>query len=196
MKHLKMIALTGGIGSGKSQALNFLQDAGYKTLSCDSVTSELYEQDKIKCKLKKLFPTAISGEKHLVIDRKAISQVVFADKLQLEKLTALITPLVLKEVKSRAKKLGGVVFVEVPLLFERGYQKHFDAVIVIMRELKSRIESVKTRSNLSEDEIVARINNQFDYEKEDLSDYIIIKNDGNLISLKEKVLGVACCLDV
>lgn len=195
MKHLKMIALTGGIGSGKSQALNFLQDAGYKTLSCDNVTSELYEQDKIKRKLKKLFPSAISGKKHLVIDRKAISQVVFSDKIKLEKLTALITPLVLKEVKRRAKKLGGVVFVEVPLLFERGYQKHFDAVIVITRELKSRIESVKTRSNLSEEEIIARINNQFDYEKGDLSDYIVIKNDGNLISLKETVLGVACCLD-
>ena len=195
MKHLKMIALTGGIGSGKSCALNILQEAGYKTLSCDKITAELYEQDKVKKKIKKLFPSAVTGKKNLVLDRKAISEIVFNDKVMLEKLTALVTPMVLKEVKRQAKVLGGVVFVEVPLLFERSYQKKFDAVMVITRSLKSRIESVKVRSNLTEEEVIARINNQFDYENADLSDYIVIPNDGNLISLKENVLGVASCLD-
>ena len=117
MKNLKMIALTGGIGTGKSSALNILQEAGYKTLSCDKITAELYEQDKVKKKIKKLFPSAVTGKKDLVLDRKAISQIVFNDKGMLEKLTALVTPMVLKEVKRQAKKLGGVVFVEVPLLF-------------------------------------------------------------------------------
>ena len=195
MKNLKMIALTGGIGSGKSCALNILQEAGYKTLSCDKITAELYEQDKVKKKIKKLFPSAVTGKKNLVLDRKAISEIVFNDKVMLEKLTALVTPMVLKEVKRQAKVLGGVVFVEVPLLFERSYQKKFDAVMVITRSLKSRIESVKVRSNLTEEEVIARINNQFDYENADLSDYIVIPNDGNLISLKENVLGVASCLD-
>ncbi len=195
MKKFRMIAITGGIGSGKSSALNILSDAGYKTLSCDAITGELYEQHKIKRKLQKLFPTAVSGKKDLVIDRKTISAIVFNDKVKLEKLTALITPLVLKEVKSKAKKLGGVVFVEVPLLFERNYQKHFDAVIIVMRDKKARIESVKARSNLSEEQIVSRMNNQFDYETADLSDYAVVYNNGSLISLKESVLGVASCLD-
>lgn len=194
MKKFRMIALTGGIGSGKSAALKVLSDAGYKTLSCDTITSELYEQDKIKRKLQKLFPTAVSGKKDLVIDRKAISAIVFNDKIKLEKLTALITPLVLKEVKNKAKKLGDVVFVEVPLLFECKYQTKFDHTIVIMRALKDRIESVKKRSNLSEEQIISRINNQFDYDNADLSNYSVVYNNGSLISLKESVLDIAACL--
>ena len=195
MKSNRLIALTGGIGSGKSTALKILQDARYKTLSCDKITSELYEKRKVKLKLKKLFPTAVTGFFSPVIDRKAISTIVFNDKDKLEELTALITPLVLKEAKRQAKKLGGVVFVEVPLLFERGYQDEFDAVIVVTRNMKTRIASVMERSNLTEQETVARINNQFDYDNADLSDYAVIENDGDLISLKEKVLGIASCLD-
>ena len=195
MKSVRMIALTGGIGSGKSTALKILQDTGYKTLSCDKITSELYEKRKVKLKLKKLFPSAVTGFFNPVIDRKAISAIVFNDKGKLEELTALITPLVLKEAKRQATKLGGVVFVEVPLLFERGYQDEFDAVIVVTRDMKTRIASVMERSNLTEQETVARINNQFDYDNADLNDYAVIENDGDLISLKEKVLGIASCLD-
>ena len=78
-----------------------------------------------------------------------------------------------------------------PLLFECNYQNHFDGVIVVMRDKKARIESVKLRSNLTEEQILARINNQVDYDKKDLSSYIIIKNDSDINALKEKVLKIA-----
>ncbi|MBR3804269.1 MAG: dephospho-CoA kinase, partial [Clostridia bacterium] len=80
------------------------------------------------------------------------------------------------------------VFVEVPLLFERKYENKFDNVLVITRPLKDRIDSVKTRSNLTEEQIKARINAQVNYEQIDLSPYTVIMNDGDKTALKEKVL--------
>ena len=189
MNNLKMIAITGGIGSGKSVALSIIADAGYKTLTCDGITKDLYKKRKIKLKLKKLFPTAVKGFFNPQIDKPELSRIVFESKEKLELLTATITPLVMQEVLSRAKKLNQTVFVEVPLLFECGYENYFDGVIVITRPLKDRIESVKIRSNLAEEQIIARINAQVDYEQKDLSPYTVIINDGNQQSLKEKVLS-------
>lgn len=187
----KRIALTGGIGSGKSYALNVLCDNGYQTLSCDLITADLYKTARIKRLLKKLFPSAVSGFFNLKIDRKSISQIVFNDKEKLEQLTATITPLVMKEVDARCSKLKGKVFVEVPLLFERNYQCGFDKVIVITRARAERIESVKTRSNLSEEQVVSRMNNQVDYDNIDLSPYIVIENNGSKDDFTSKILCVA-----
>ena len=186
MKKLK-VAITGGIGSGKSTVLGVLHSAGYKTLSSDTIVSELYQTRKVKKLLKELFPDAVKGFFCLKIDRKKIASAVFSNEILREKLTNTITPLVLNEINERAKKLDTTVFVEVPLLFECGYQNEFDAVLVITRALNERIESVKARSNLTEQEILSRIKSHPDYDEVDLSPYNVIVNDGDLNALKEKV---------
>ena len=186
----KLIAITGGIGSGKSLALSILLDAGFYVLSSDDICAKLYERRKVKLILKKLFPSAVKGFFNPKIDRKAISKIVFSDKQKLKDLTDTITPLVIKEIKEKAKKISDIVFVEVPILFECGYQNDFDAVIVIYRPLNERIESVKTRSNLTENEVKDRIKNQFDYENNDLSSYILLTNDGDKEQLKASLLSI------
>ena len=84
---------------------------------------------------------------------------------------------------------------EVPLLFECGYQDKFDGVIVIQREINARIESVKKRSNLTKEQILARITAQVDYSKIDLSNYKIIINDGDKIELEKSILDYAKSLN-
>ena len=191
MNSKKLIAVTGGIGSGKSVAVNVLSLAGYNTLSCDDITTDLYEKRKVKLLLKKLFPSAVKGFFNPVIDRKEISKIVFNDAKKLKILTDAITPLVLNEVLARAKKLSGKIFVEVPLLFECNYQDSFDGVIVITRPLNARIESVMARSNLTEEQVVGRIKSQVDYENIDLTPYHVIENTGDLEQLKNNVLSLA-----
>jgi dephospho-CoA kinase len=83
------------------------------------------------------------------------------------------------------------VFVEVPLLFECNYQNEFDAVMVIARDKNARIDSVKRRSNLTEEEIISRMAKQTDYDSFDLTPYFCIANDSDELSLKEKVLTTA-----
>ena len=191
----KIIALTGGIGSGKSTVLNYIKELGYPVLSSDAIVSDLYKTAKVKRMLKKAFPTAVKGVIFLKIDRKELSRIVFNDGEKHALLTSMITPLVHSEIFSRAKKLNGLVFVEVPLLFECDYQNDFDQVIVVVREKSARIESVKQRSNLSEQEIIERMNKQVDYDKKDLSHFFVIANDGDEQCLKEKVNTVISQLE-
>ena len=187
----KLVAITGGIGSGKSLALSTLEKAGYRVASSDLITAELYNKRAVLRKVKKLFPFAVSGIFKLKVDRKKISNIVFNDKTQLKKLADLITPLVVKEIEKRAKKVKGKFFAEVPVLFEYEYQNRFDKIIVISRPLENRIESVKKRSNLTKEQVLERIKNQIDYENTDLSNYTVIANDKDLCSFEQKVLQTA-----
>ena len=187
----KLIAITGGIGSGKSLALDTLKRAGYQVASSDQITVELYQKRRVKLLIKKLFPTAVTGFFRLKINRKKIADIVFRDKAQLDALGKLVTPLVVKEIEKRARKVSGKFFAEVPVLFEYGYQDRFDEIIVITRPKKERIESVKTRSKLTEEQVLERINNQIDYENTDLSKYTLLVNDGDQNALNEKILSLA-----
>lgn len=190
MEKRTLIAITGGIGSGKSTVNSIVSELGFLTLSCDEIVNQLYSKRKVKLLIKKHFPTSVKGFFNPVLDRKELSKIVFNDSEKLNKLTTLITPLVLDEVLRKSKKLTGKIFVEVPLLFECNYQDKFDKVLVVMRPIEQRIESVKTRSCLTESEILSRIKSQVDYEKIDLSNYIIIENTCSIEELKEKVLSL------
>lgn len=179
------VAITGGIGSGKSTVLKAIEEAGEEVFSCDDVTNDLYKTHAVKEIIKKLFPSAVSGEKRLTVNKKRIAELCFNDDDNYKKLTDAITTPVFKETLKRAKKSQAPrVFIEVPLLFEYGLQNYFDKTIVVTRDKRARIESVKQRSKLSESEILDRINRQFNYDKSYLDDCIVIKNKGDLASLK------------
>lgn len=187
MTQNKKIAITGGIGSGKSTALSIVKSLGYPVLSCDEITEELYTKRWVLKEIKKIFPNAVTGKIILKADKKAIAAAAFSDKEKYKKLTEYFSPLIFSETMKKAEKTEGVIFVEVPLLFELGYQKRFDKVFVIKRELVKRIESVKARSDMTEEEVVARINKQFDYQNADLTDYTVIDNNGDKKDLEESI---------
>ena len=190
-KPFKIIALTGGIGSGKSTALDILRGAGFNVLSSDGIVSELYEKRALKKFLKSLFPTAVSGIVNLKIDRKEIARITFADKTKHAALTKHVTALVLKELIKRAEKKGGVTFAEVPLLFECEFTPHFNGVMVITRNKEDRIQSVISRSSLTREQVLERMAAQVDYDTLDLSPYAVIENDGDKEKLKTAVLSAA-----
>lgn len=186
-----IIGLTGGIGSGKSTALAALKENGYKTISCDEITRELYKKRKTLKILRGEFPSAIKGRIFLKADKKEIARVIFSDKAKYDFLNNFLARETFDIAMLRAKKTerkSGIVIVEVPLLFENELQESFDRVIVITREKRKRIESVKARSNLSEEEIINRMNAQVDYETTDFSAFTVIKNDGKKKELAAAVL--------
>ena len=102
-----------------------------------------------------------------------------------------IPPLVMDKIKSTARRTKAPIFAEVPLLFECNYQSNFDGIMVIMRDKNNRIESVKARSKLSEEEIIARIEKQVDYEKMNLTDYKVIQNKKDIKHFEKKILQTA-----
>ncbi len=187
MKDNYLIAVTGGIGSGKSMVLSIIQDLGYPTLSCDQVTDQVYKKRQVKSRLAKMFPNAKTGRLFIKINKKIIAKEVFSSKKELKQLTDFLTPIILKKTLKKARKIQGKVFVEVPLLFECKAQDKFDKIIVVKRDLEKRIESVMKRSNLTKTQVIERINSQFDYDGADLSSYQVLVNDGDIKSLEEKV---------
>ncbi|MBR5191963.1 MAG: dephospho-CoA kinase [Clostridia bacterium] len=178
---VKQIAITGGIGSGKTEVLNILNERGYHTISCDKITYDLYLEQSFLLALKELFPFAVHGSP-LVADKKAISKEVFSNKQSLEKLNNLVHPIILERINQQILGLKNIkdnlVFIEVPLLFESGFNKYYKNVIIIKRDLEERINSIMARSNLTKEEIESRINTQVNYESLPLNNYLVLENNG------------------
>ena len=188
MKKNILVAVTGGIGSGKSTAVSVISGAGYPVIDCDEITKSLYKTAKVKRWIKKHFPFAVSGKLFLRVDKSKIAQKAFSDKHSYCTLTDYLTELVFNKAIKHAKKLKGLVFIEVPLLFEKGYQDRFDKVLVILRDKEQRITSVMARSKLTREQVLERMAFQVIHEELDLSGYSVIVNDKDENALKEKVL--------
>ncbi len=182
------VAVTGGIGSGKSTVCKIIAEMGYQVFSCDEVYSRLLERREFCEKISEIteVPLICNGDK-FCLDRHAVSEVVFFDPKVKADLEHFTHPAIMTEIVSEMEKIRGVSFAEVPLLFENEFQNMFDAVIVVLREMDERIASVIERSNLTEQEVVSRIKNQLDYENFDFSGHTLIYNESNLIDLKVKV---------
>lgn len=183
-----IIGLTGGIGSGKSTAMDALKKQGYTVISCDEITKELYKKRKILKTLRGEFPSAIKGKIFYKADKKEISRIVFSDEAKYKFLSNFLTKETFTLALNKAQKVKGTAIVEVPLLFESNVAHNFDKIIVITRAKKERIKSVQERSHLSEEDILSRINKQIDYDKFDLTPYIVIKNDGTKEELAAAVI--------
>ena len=190
MAELK-IAITGGIGSGKSTVAEIIKNLGYKVFSCDKIAHALYKTDAVKEILVKEFGEGILNSFGRVC-RKKLSKTVFKSKPQLKRLNELTHPLIIQDLYDKMNKAKGIVFAEVPLLFECNMQGEFDKVFIVTRPIEDRIDSVIKRSKLSKDEVLARIKNQFNYENLPKIEHTIISNDSDLDSLTDKI---RCAID-
>ena len=182
------VAITGGIGSGKSTVCDILRSLGYEVYSADQISHELYKDENIQEKIKKIFPECIvEGE----IDRKILAEIVFSDQSKKRKLEKIFHPKVIQRLKKRmSESHEKIIFAEIPLLFEGGFENEFDRVIVVIRPLKDRIKSVMERDGLSEIEVMARIKNQYNYEENSFSAHSIVYNQGDKEFIQQQVLKI------
>lgn len=181
-KNIK-IALTGGIGSGKSAAGNILKELGFPVFSCDEIYAELCGEKEFLEILNKNFPGCVKCGK---LDRKSLSSTVFRDEAARRKLNALSHPLIMERVFEEMSRYP-VSFAEVPLLFECGAERAFDHIFVILRDQQRRIAAVRARSGLKREQILARMARQFCYPSDPRSyppNCILLENNGSLSDLK------------
>ena len=188
MAQLK-IAITGGIGSGKSTVAEIIKNLGYKVFSCDKIAHALYKTDAVKEILVKEFGEEILNSFSRVC-RKKLSKTVFKSKTKLKRLNELTHPLIIQDLFGKMNKAKGVVFAEVPLLFECNMQGEFDKIFIVTRPIEDRIDAVVKRSKLKEEEVFERIKNQYNYENLPNIEHTIISNDGDLDNLYQTVKGV------
>ena len=182
MKQSKKIAVTGGIGSGKSTVMKIIAGKGYPIFSCDEIYSQLTSDSDFLNILRHSFGDILNSDGTL--DRKKLSEIVFNNPAKLAELDKITHPAIYKEMFRMADEAGGICFCEVRLLFESGAESLFDGVIIVMRNEEQRIKSVTARDKLPEQDVKKRISNQFDYNSADFAMYYVIHNNGDLSELE------------
>ena len=181
-----LIALTGGIGSGKSRAAAILEEFGAHSISADTLAREVLERGEDGYnEVVAHFGDAILSEGQ--IDRKKLAEIVFNDSKQLEVLESITHPLIRAKFVSQTRGLpeNSVVVYEIPLLAEsisRQKQLDFDHVIVLESETETRVARLIERG-LSAKEAQLRIANQYsDAQRKEIATHLI-KNEGSLEEL-------------
>ncbi|MFL1896492.1 dephospho-CoA kinase [Aquimarina sp. 2-A2] len=184
---MKIVGLTGGIGSGKSTIANMFKSLGVPIYIADIEAKKLMNNDpKVQCALINLF-----GEKAYIegaLNRAFIADQVFKDKALLEKLNAIVHPAVAQHFenwKNRQNAKYGIK--EVAILFENKGQEQCDHTILVTAPEELRIQRVLDRDDTSVEKIKQRMNNQWnDSQKIPLADFVIQNID--LKEAKKQVL--------
>lgn len=179
------VAVTGGIGSGKSTVMDEISKQGHATFSADEEGHHIYECSDIVEKVADVFPACM---KCGILDRQALADEVFSDDKKLALLNEITHPVIMRRLFTKMAAAEGIlIFAEVPLLFEGGYEDNFDEVIVILRPIDKRIKSVLERDGMSKEKVLERIKKQWDYEKNPPFGHTVIYNTGDLNFLREQV---------
>jgi dephospho-CoA kinase len=172
-----VVGLTGGIGTGKSTALKEFDRLGASTISLDQIAHAQAQPggQAYKAIVKAFGSEVLDGSKR--IDRQKLGAIVFRSKSARTRLERLTHPLILKEANEIISRLKGVVIVDVPLLFEGGHQKHYDATLLVTCSKKNQLSRVMRRDKLSPAEAKRRIAAQWSLEKKrSLADFTV-END-------------------
>jgi dephospho-CoA kinase len=183
------VAITGGIGAGKSEALRAFARHGAATVSSDEIVHRLLaEDDAVRTALRERWGDRIFRDDGEVM-REAIGHIVFEDRAELEWLEGLLHPRVAQEYMGWRAALArlpdppAVAVTEVPLLYEVGGEKRFDVVVAITAPAELRA----SRSAVATEDRERRL--LPDDEKTGKADYAFV-NDGSLDELDAFVAGV------
>ena len=173
---MKIIGLTGGIGSGKSKVLTFFQNKGIPCYNSDKQAKVLVNTDlKLKSEIKKCFGDEIYCFDKL--DSKALSNKVFNNPENLKVLNSIIHPAVANDfIKYTNNNKSSIIFKESAILFESESHLSCDYTILITAPVKTRIERVVKRDLINIDQVKLRISNQWSDEKKSLLANKIIPN--------------------
>ncbi len=181
---MKTIGLTGGIGSGKSSASNYLSEKGITVIEADEISRHLVlpGSDTLNSLIQ------IFGKKILnddgTLNRKLLARIVFNDKERLKILNQIMHERIISEIDKQLKEYKeNIIVIDAPLLIETGLDKMVDVIWVVDVDKETQIERIKKRDNLSYEEIKSRIESQLSREERNRHADIILDNSGNLIDL-------------
>ncbi len=173
------VGLTGNIGSGKTVVSGIFSKLGVPVFYADNEARKLYERLEVKVILKSVFGGTIFNDND-EIDRSILAGIVFNDPVKLRTLNQVIHPLV-RESFGRwtlDHKDHLYLLYEAAILFESGYYKDLDRIVLVMAPEELRIKRVMERDNSDREEVLNRISNQWAEDKKVPMADFIIRNDG------------------
>jgi dephospho-CoA kinase len=186
-----LVGLTGGMGAGKSTALDAMCELGCEVLSTDKVVHELYCCDRVRAALVERWGDEVAPDG--VVNRQAVAERIFSSEDERRWLEQTLWPLVGERVAvwlalSRAKEPAPrAAIVEMPLLFESGMDRACDATIALIADEELRRERVAQREHARAEERAARQLSQ--QEKAERATFTV-RNDGSIDELWDELSGV------
>jgi len=175
-----IIGITGGIGSGKTTLSDYLRSHGFPVYDTDREARRLQDEDSGLVNQTKL----LLGDdvyKTGKLNRVTVAARVFQQPELLQQLMAIVHPVVKKDFLnwSASFDVNRLVFIESAVLFEGGFNKITDKIILVTASENIRVERVMKRDGLSREQVIVRIKNQIpDAEKALKSDFIIQTDQG------------------
>lgn len=186
----KIIGITGGIASGKSTVTDFLRKAGYEVIDADQVVHELQEPGG------RLYQALVAafGEGILTaegrLDRPKLGAMIFGSPELLEKSSQLQNAIIWEELARRRDDLAGteqVFFMDIPLLFEQGYEGWFDQVWLVDVSRETQLKRLMARNQLSQEAAQQRLAAQLTSEERRNKTDWIIDNNGSLEATQNQI---------
>ena len=187
----QIIAITGGIGSGKSTLCSKLKEKGFKIHSSDEQVAKIYKNPNKKfiTYLRTIGLSKSISKKN--IDKNIISKIIFENKQIRKKLELYIFKIVRKKrsnfIKQEKEKKTRLIFIDIPLLFENNLEKQFHKVISIIASKQVRFKRLKKTRKMTETQFKNIIKFQTsDVIRKNKSDYVIY-NNSTLKDYKTKI---------
>ncbi|MBI3602687.1 MAG: dephospho-CoA kinase [Candidatus Omnitrophica bacterium] len=186
-----IIGVTGSFGSGKTTVASMFKDYGALTIDADAITRQLLAPGG-KCvkTVVKIFGHAILNINK--INRVALAKIVFQDPRELKVLTNILYPVGLKEVKKQiaVHKNAKLIILDVPLLFESGWDQLADVSIVVQSNQTTQIKRLQKYLGLSKGDILRRIKCQMPLKEKLPRADIVIDNRGSLAQTRAQVAAI------
>jgi len=185
------VGLTGGMGSGKSTALEALRGLGAEVISSDAVVHELYEGPQLRDAVVARFGAEVAPDG--VVDRAALARRAFATAEDRAWLEGLVWPLVGARVAAWLEQARAMrpappaAVVEVPLLVEAGLDQLYDATIAVVSDESLRKHRAAARGHASVDERAAR---QLPQQEKAQRATFVVRNDGSIEELERELSAV------
>jgi len=189
------VAITGGIASGKSEAINYFQKKGNKVIDLDQISHNLTDKDPdIIQMISKLFGKEVIDDKGRV-DRAKLGNIVFNNRTKLHELEKILHPVIRESMINQIKSCEDkIIFIEFQLLNKKDILCFFDHVILITSSKKKQTERIKNSRRKSEKYISDIIHNQSsNYDRRKLlenSSFDEIENNSSLSDFYYKLENV------
>lgn len=185
---MKRIGLTGNIGTGKTTIARIFEVLGVPVYHADTRARVILDSDNVKLKISSLFGNHVINPMNQV-DRKALANIVFNNKEKLSELNNLIHPLVEDDFAQWCEihKNEHYILHEAAILFESGFNRLFDATIMVAAPEELCIERVMARDSITKEMVIERMQNQWPQEKKmELSEYVVV-NDNHILVIPQVI---------
>lgn len=190
-KKIKVIALTGVMGAGKSSVIAILNQLHIPVIDCDKINEELQQRNEAGYqKIVSTFgPAILTSSKQ--INKAALGSLIFHDTEKKRQLEAIMHPLIQQRIRHIINQLEEpLVVVEVPLLFEIHWVSYFDEVWVVACEEEILLERLSTQRRVSKEEAKLRLSHQMSQTEKISKADKVLYNNGDREELKKQIVQI------